>query len=67
MMQEESKQEMSDFLRTSLRYNTEGCPLHSHQRGNLKIQRIKQFIYTVKLGYSNIGFCDTLSIASNIQ
>jgi hypothetical protein len=21
--------------------------------------------YTVKLGYSNIGFCDTLSIASN--
>jgi hypothetical protein len=22
---------------------------------------------TVKLGYSNIGFCDTLSIASNIQ
>jgi hypothetical protein len=22
--------------------------------------------YTVKLGYSNIGFCDTLSIASNI-
>jgi predicted ABC-type sugar transport system permease subunit len=21
---------------------------------------------TVKLGYSNIGFCDTLSIASNI-
>jgi hypothetical protein len=23
--------------------------------------------YTVKLGYSNIGFCDTLSIASNIQ
>jgi hypothetical protein len=24
-------------------------------------------LYTVKLGYSNIGFCDTLSIASNIQ
>jgi hypothetical protein len=24
-------------------------------------------IYTVKLGYSNIGFCDTLSIASDIQ
>jgi hypothetical protein len=24
-------------------------------------------ICTVKLGYSNIGFCDTLSIASNIQ
>jgi hypothetical protein len=24
-------------------------------------------IYTVKLDYSNIGFCDTLSIASNIQ
>jgi hypothetical protein len=24
-------------------------------------------IFTVKLGYSNIGFCDTLSIASNIQ
>jgi hypothetical protein len=23
--------------------------------------------YTVELGYSNIGFCDTLSIASNIQ
>jgi hypothetical protein len=23
-------------------------------------------IYTVKLGYSNIGFCDTLYIASNI-
>jgi hypothetical protein len=23
--------------------------------------------YTVKLGYSNIGFCDTLSIASNIE
>jgi hypothetical protein len=22
--------------------------------------------HTVKLGYSNIGFCDTLSIASNI-
>jgi hypothetical protein len=26
-----------------------------------------KFEYTVKLGYSNIGFCDTLSIASNIQ
>jgi hypothetical protein len=25
------------------------------------------FLNTVKLGYSNIGFCDTLSIASNIQ
>jgi hypothetical protein len=24
-------------------------------------------INTVKLGYSNIGVCDTLSIASNIQ
>jgi hypothetical protein len=24
------------------------------------------YIYTVKLGYSKIGFCDTLSIASNI-
>jgi hypothetical protein len=24
-------------------------------------------VITVKLGYSNIGFCDTLSIASNIQ
>jgi hypothetical protein len=23
-------------------------------------------VFTVKLGYSNIGFCDTLSIASNI-
>jgi hypothetical protein len=29
-------------------------------------QNILNFIYTVKLGYSNIGFCDTSSIASNI-
>jgi hypothetical protein len=35
---------------------------HTHTH-TLQILRI----YTVKLGYSNIGFCDTLSIASNIQ
>jgi hypothetical protein len=27
----------------------------------------KERTNTVKLGYSNIGFCDTLSIASNIM
>jgi hypothetical protein len=29
--------------------------------------RREMHVYTVKLGYSNIGFCDTLSVASNIQ
>jgi hypothetical protein len=28
---------------------------------------LTKLVYTVKLGYSNIGFCDTLSIASDIQ
>jgi hypothetical protein len=38
---------------------------------NLSLMIRKMFgeeqVHTVKLGYSNIGFCDTLFIASNIQ
>jgi hypothetical protein len=33
----------------------------------IKFSNVIYIVYTVKLGYSNIGFCDTLSIASHIQ
>jgi hypothetical protein len=42
--------------------------LHCHLK--LLVQRFiskAQYTYTVELGYSNIGFCDTLPIASNTQ
>jgi hypothetical protein len=32
---------------------------------SIKMEEVRN-AYTVKLGYNNIGFCDTLSIASNI-
>jgi hypothetical protein len=52
--------------------NQESCPMtfstcFSWQCTATERVREHPFIlYTVKLGYSNIGFCDTLSIASNI-
>jgi hypothetical protein len=40
----------------------------SYQKSYLiQVQLTAIYETTVKLGYSNIGFCDTLSIASNIQ
>jgi hypothetical protein len=37
------------------------------QRFDLEYIKLNVVTCTVKLGYSNIGFCNTLSIASNIQ
>jgi hypothetical protein len=48
--------------------------IHTHARARARahtrthaLTHARTHTHTVIIGYSNIGFCDTLSIASNIQ
>jgi hypothetical protein len=41
--------------------------MYTYLKLKLRSKLRLKYMYTSKLGYSNFGFCDTLSIASNIQ